>query len=196
MADVFRHASRIDGFFRKKAKNRKKIEKKGLHFPKSRDILSNVPSEQVNTTWGISTVGSALHSHCRGQRFESAMLHQTQEIRTSSQLGMGSDFFFLSEKLKIHNKKRHCGKYRFQDFNEKLKRNMSRASYGLFRISDTSRARVLCGICFLLQYCASKNLPPTRREGQMSAYFASAKAAAPEPAMRPHVNALEMVKPM
>ena len=26
--------------------------------------------------WGISTVGSALHSHCRGQRFESAMLHQ------------------------------------------------------------------------------------------------------------------------
>ena len=26
-------------------------------------------------TWGISTVGSALHSHCRGQRFESAMLH-------------------------------------------------------------------------------------------------------------------------
>ena len=103
-------------FFRKKAKNRKKIEKKGLHFPKSRDILSNVPSEQVNTTRGISTVGSALHSHCRGQRFESAMLHQTQEIRTSSRLGMGSDFFFLSEKLNIHNKKRHCGKYRFQDF--------------------------------------------------------------------------------
>ena len=28
------------------------------------------------------------------------------------------------------------------------------------------------------------------------AYFASAKAAAPEPAMRPQVNALEMVKPM
>lgn len=73
---------------------------------------------------------------------------------------------------------------------------MSRASYGLFRISDTSRARVLYGICFLLQYCAEKNLPPPRREGQLSAYFASAKAAAPEPAMRPHVNALEMVKPM
>ena len=110
MADVFRHVSRIDGFFRKKAKKPKKIEKKGLHFPKSRDILSNVPSEQVNTTWGISTVGSALHSHCRGQRFESAMLHQTQEIRTSSQLGMGSDFLFLSEKLNIHNKKRHYRK--------------------------------------------------------------------------------------
>ena len=47
------------------------MKKKGLHFPKSRDILSNVPSEQVNTTRGISTVGSALHSHCRGQRFES-----------------------------------------------------------------------------------------------------------------------------
>ena len=27
------------------------------------------------------------------------MLHQTQEIRTSSQLGMGSDFFFLSQVL-------------------------------------------------------------------------------------------------
>ena len=105
MADVFRHASRIDGFFSKKGKKPKKNEKKGLHFPKSRDILSNVPSEQVNTTRGISTVGSALHSHCRGQRFESAMLHQTQEIRTSSRLGMGSDFFFLSKKLKIHNKK-------------------------------------------------------------------------------------------
>ena len=33
---------------------------------------------------------------------------------------MGSDFFFLSEKLKIHNKKRHCGKYRFQDFKPDL----------------------------------------------------------------------------
>ena len=27
------------------------------------------------------------------------MLHQTQEIRTSSRLGMGSDFFFLSQVL-------------------------------------------------------------------------------------------------
>ena len=26
--------------------------------------------------------GSALHSHCRGQRFESAMLHQTLHGRT------------------------------------------------------------------------------------------------------------------
>ena len=30
--------------------------------------------------WGISTVGSALHSHCRGQRFESAMLHQVETL--------------------------------------------------------------------------------------------------------------------
>ena len=29
-----------------------------------------------NIIWGISTVGSALHSHCRGQEFESPMLHQ------------------------------------------------------------------------------------------------------------------------
>ena len=80
------------------------MKKKGLHFPKSRDILSNVPSEQVNTTRGISTVGSALHSHCRGQRFESAMLHQTQEIRTSSRLGMGSDFFFYLKYCGVINK--------------------------------------------------------------------------------------------
>ena len=80
MADVFRHVSRIDGFFSKKGKKTKKNEKKGLHFPKSRDILSNVPSEQVNTKRGISTVGSALHSHCRGQRFESAMLHHSSGI--------------------------------------------------------------------------------------------------------------------
>ena len=64
MADVFRHASRIDGFFRKKQKN-EKIEKKGLHFSKNRDILSNVPSEQVNTTRGISTVGRTKFSDVR-----------------------------------------------------------------------------------------------------------------------------------
>lgn len=29
----------------------------------------------VDNKWGYSTVGSALHSHCRGHRFESGMLH-------------------------------------------------------------------------------------------------------------------------
>ena len=29
------------------------------------------------------------------------MLHQIQEIRTSSQLGMGSDFFFLRHKTHV-----------------------------------------------------------------------------------------------
>ena len=124
----FRYASRIDGFFSKKGKKLKKIEKKGLHFPKSRDILSNVPSEQVNTTRGISTVGSALHSHCRGQRFESAMLHQTQEIRTSSRLGMGSDFFFLSEKLNMHNKKRHYRKKQASGIKQALLPNRKKKS--------------------------------------------------------------------
>ena len=100
----FRYASRIDGFFSKKGKKPKKIEKKGLHFPKSRDILSNVPSEQVNTARGISTVGSALHSHCRGQRFESAMLHQTQEIRTSSRLGWVRISSFYLKYCGVNNK--------------------------------------------------------------------------------------------
>ena len=36
-------------------------------------LLLNVIS--YSGTWGISTVGSALHSHCRGHRFESGMLH-------------------------------------------------------------------------------------------------------------------------
>ena len=72
----FRYASRIDGFFSKKGKKPKKIEKKGLHFPKSHDILSNVPSEQVNTTRGISTVGrtkfSEVHPTSKAVNGESA----------------------------------------------------------------------------------------------------------------------------
>ena len=32
--------------------------------------------------WGISTVGSARHSHCRGQGFDSPMLHQMDIART------------------------------------------------------------------------------------------------------------------
>ena len=39
------------------------------------------PSTDV---WGISTVGSARHSHCRGQEFESPMLHHGAQIRTRS----------------------------------------------------------------------------------------------------------------
>ena len=128
MADTLRHASRIDGFFSKKGKKTKKNEKKGLHFSRSHNILFNVPSEQVNTIRGISTVGSALHSHCRGQRFESAMLHQTQEIRTSSRLGMGSDFFFLSEKLKIHNKKNGItGKNRLQESSKSFPKSQEKS---------------------------------------------------------------------
>ena len=30
--------------------------------------------------WGISTGGSALHSHCRGHRFESGMLHHLRTL--------------------------------------------------------------------------------------------------------------------
>ena len=46
-----------------------------LHFQNWFVIISLVGYE-VPTKWGISTVGSALHSHCRGQEFESPMLHQ------------------------------------------------------------------------------------------------------------------------
>ena len=32
------------------------------------------------TKWGIGTAGSALHSHCRGHRFDSGMLHHPQSL--------------------------------------------------------------------------------------------------------------------
>lgn len=41
--------------------------------------------------WGISAVGSALHSHCRGREFESHMLHD----RTS----MFVDVLFLHKMI-------------------------------------------------------------------------------------------------
>ena len=34
------------------------------------------PENLRDPIWGISTVGSARHSHCRGQGFDSPMLHQ------------------------------------------------------------------------------------------------------------------------
>ena len=52
---------------------------------------------------GISTVGSARHSHCRGQGFESPMLHFINIIRTNCSLwAMGSDFFFISNQTNLH----------------------------------------------------------------------------------------------
>ena len=76
MADVFSVCEPDRRLFSKKGKKPKKIEKKGLHFPKSRDILSNVPSEQVNTTRGISTVGrtkfSEVHPTSKAVNGESA----------------------------------------------------------------------------------------------------------------------------
>lgn len=32
--------------------------------------------------WGISSAGRALHWQCRGQRFDPAMLHHDEKIRT------------------------------------------------------------------------------------------------------------------
>ena len=65
---------------------------------------------------GISAVGSARHSYCRGQGFESPMLHA--EIRTGDRFGflcfiniirtscslwaMGSDYFFISNQTNLH----------------------------------------------------------------------------------------------
>ena len=48
----------------------------------------------ISVAWACSAAGSALHSHCRGRRFESDQVHQKDKIRTSSQSGTGSDLFF------------------------------------------------------------------------------------------------------
>ena len=44
------------------------------------------PENLREPIWGISTVGSARHSHCRGQEFESPMLHQKPCRSTSARL--------------------------------------------------------------------------------------------------------------
>ena len=44
---------------------------------------------------GISTVGSALHSHCRGHRFESGMLHHKRTLILIQRLA----FFLCPESL-------------------------------------------------------------------------------------------------
>ena len=62
-----------------------KISKNPLHFSENYAIILSVlsaspPDTKRISAWGISTVGSALHSHCRGQRFESAMLHHKRTL--------------------------------------------------------------------------------------------------------------------
>ncbi len=60
------------------------------------------PSDAISSIiWGISTVGSALHSHCRGQRFESAMLHQKENPNPISPVGEGFGFFFSPQKIAL-----------------------------------------------------------------------------------------------
>ena len=56
---------------------------KYLHLPIA-FFLRFCYNDQVPAMWGISTVGSARHSHCRGQEFESPMLHQKFLIRAFS----------------------------------------------------------------------------------------------------------------
>ena len=54
------------------------LHKKFLQIPAIRGIVICVIRNGwrwKKRIWGISTVGSALHSHCRGHRFESGMLH-------------------------------------------------------------------------------------------------------------------------
>ena len=78
------------------------LHKKVLHFPPADDIILlavKVDGENKNSIWGISTVGSALHSHCRGQRFESAMLHHSPSENTV----FGRIFYIIHTKI-THSK--------------------------------------------------------------------------------------------
>lgn len=64
-----------------------KISKNPLHFSENYAIILSVlsaspPDTKRTSAWGISTVGSARHSHCRGQEFESPMLHGWSRLKT------------------------------------------------------------------------------------------------------------------
>ena len=54
------------------------------------------------TLWGISTVGSARHSHCRGQGVDSPMLHKKRPPFTG-----GS--FFVPHRVVKPRDRRQCG---------------------------------------------------------------------------------------
>ena len=63
-----------------------KISKNPLHFSENYAIILSVlsaspPDTKRISAWGISTVGSARHSHCRGQEFESPMLHGWSRLK-------------------------------------------------------------------------------------------------------------------
>ena len=64
-----------------------KISKNPLHFSENYAIILSVlsaspPDTKRISAWGISTVGSARHSHCRGQEFESPMLHGWSRLKS------------------------------------------------------------------------------------------------------------------
>ena len=69
---------------------RSRLKSRGV--PNLRTIKSRkFPRKTSGThTWGISTVGSARHSHCRGQGFDSPMLHKNKST-------LHECFLFLSE---------------------------------------------------------------------------------------------------
>ena len=45
-------------------------------------LSASPPDTKRISAWGISTVGSARHSHCRGQEFESPMLHGWSRLKS------------------------------------------------------------------------------------------------------------------
>lgn len=58
-----------------------------MHFSENYAIILSVlsaspPDTKRISAWGISTVGSARHSHCRGQEFESPMLHGWSRLKS------------------------------------------------------------------------------------------------------------------
>lgn len=58
-----------------------------MHFSENYAIILSVlsaslPDTKRTSAWGISTVGSARHSHCRGQEFESPMLHGRSRLKS------------------------------------------------------------------------------------------------------------------
>ena len=67
------------------------VEKLRRPRPPDGKVEETSPGKPGTHTWGISTDGSARHSHCRGQGFDSPMLHTSASFDfQGSQL-----FYFL-----------------------------------------------------------------------------------------------------
>ncbi len=130
------------------------------------------------TKWGISTVGSALHSHCRGHRFESGMLHanpSSERLRDFSlpdsrhvlpsirrqylQKGRDPmDKFIPKDKLSKKEKKRQAAERRSTwSFSPVTKRVESKKTYNRKRFSRARYEDGMGDFCYQIMPCQNNS---------------------------------------